>query len=58
VGDFFFRFTSFAHAQGRCYALDEIVGWLRQAGFSRIKGPFRSSPLPFDPDSILIATKS
>jgi len=43
---------------GRCYALDEILGWLRQAGFSRIKGPFRSSPLPFDPDSILIAKKS
>ena len=44
--------------QGRCYALDEILGWLRQAGFSRIRGPFRSSPLPFDPDSILIAQKS
>jgi SAM-dependent methyltransferase len=44
--------------QGRCYALDEFLGWLRQAGFSRIKGPFRSSPLPFDPDSILIAKKS
>ena len=44
--------------QGRCYALDEILGWLRQAGFSRIRGPFRSSPLPFDPDSILIAKKS
>jgi SAM-dependent methyltransferase len=44
--------------QGRCYALDEILGWLRQAGFSRIRGPYRSSPLPFDPDSILIAQKS
>ena len=44
--------------QGRCYALDEILGWLRQAGFSRIRGPFRSSPLPFDPDAILIAKKS
>lgn len=44
--------------QGRCYALDEILGWLRQAGFSRISGPFRSSPLPFDPDSILIVKKS
>jgi len=44
--------------QGRCYDLDEILGWLRQAGFTRIKGPIRSSPLPFDPDSILIATKS
>jgi predicted O-methyltransferase YrrM len=44
--------------QGRCYALDEIRAWLRQAGFSRIKGPFRSSPLGFDPDSVLIATKN
>jgi ubiquinone/menaquinone biosynthesis C-methylase UbiE len=44
--------------QGRCYALDEIRGWLRQAGFSRIRGPLRSSPLPFDPDSVLIATKT
>ena len=44
--------------QGRCYALDEILGWLRQAGFSPIRGPFRSSPLPFDPDAILIAQKS
>lgn len=41
--------------EGRCYGLDEILGWLRQAGFSRISRPFRSSPLPFDPDSILIA---
>lgn len=44
--------------QGRCYALDEILGWLRQAGFSRVKGPVRSSPLPFDPDSILILKKT
>ena len=44
--------------QGRCYGLDEIRAWLRQAGFSRIRGPFRSSPLPFDPDSVLIATKT
>ena len=44
--------------QGRCYALDEVRAWLRHAGFSRIRGPFRSSPLPFDPDSILIATKT
>jgi hypothetical protein len=44
--------------QGRCYALDEIRAWLRQVGFSRIRGPFRSSPLPFDPDSVLIATKT
>jgi cyclopropane fatty-acyl-phospholipid synthase-like methyltransferase len=43
---------------GRCYALDEIFQWLRQAGFSDIAGPFRSSPLPFDPDSVLIATKN
>lgn len=42
---------------GRCYALDEVRDWLRQAGFSRIRGPFRSSPLSFDPDSILIAEK-
>ena len=44
--------------QGRCYSLDEVHAWLRHAGFSRIRGPFRSSPLPFDPDSILIATKT
>jgi len=44
--------------QGRCYALNEILGWLRQAGFARISGPLRSSPLPFDPDAILIATRS
>jgi cyclopropane fatty-acyl-phospholipid synthase-like methyltransferase len=43
--------------RGRCYALDEILQWLRQSGFTRIKGPLRSSPLPFDPDSILIARK-
>lgn len=43
--------------KGRCYGLDEIRGWLRRAGFSRIKGPFRSSPLSFDPDSVLIAEK-
>jgi precorrin-6B methylase 2 len=44
--------------EGRCYALEEIRAWLRQAGFSRIQGPFRSSPLSFDPDSILIATNN
>jgi ubiquinone/menaquinone biosynthesis C-methylase UbiE len=44
--------------QGRCYGLDEILRWLREAGFSRIRGPLHSSPLPFDPDSILIAKKS
>jgi precorrin-6B methylase 2 len=43
---------------GRCYALEEVCGWLRQAGFSSIQGPFPSSPLVFDPDSILIAAKS
>jgi SAM-dependent methyltransferase len=42
---------------GRCYALDEVRGWLRAAGFSGIKGPFRSSPLAFDPDFLLIAEK-
>jgi precorrin-6B methylase 2 len=41
--------------RGRCYALDEILGWLRQAGFSDIARPFRSSPLPFDPDAVLVA---
>ncbi len=41
--------------RGRCYTLDEITGWLRQSGFSRIEGPSRSSPLSIDPDSVLIA---
>jgi SAM-dependent methyltransferase len=41
--------------RGRCYTLEEIAGWLRRCGFSRIQGPFRSSPLAFDPDSVLIA---
>ncbi len=44
--------------QGRCYALDEILVWLRQAGFSHFTRPFRSSPVPFDPDVVLIAKKS
>jgi SAM-dependent methyltransferase len=43
--------------QGRCYTADEILGWLRQTGFSGFKGPYPSSPLSFDPDSILIARK-
>jgi precorrin-6B methylase 2 len=43
---------------GRCYALDEVRGWLDAAGFSDIRGPLRSSPLAFDPDSVLIAGKS
>jgi len=41
--------------EGRCYALEEVLDWLRRSGFSRIKGPFPSSRLAFDPDSILIA---
>jgi predicted O-methyltransferase YrrM len=40
---------------GRCYALNEVLGWLRRSGFIPIKGPFRSSRFAFDPDSILIA---
>jgi cyclopropane fatty-acyl-phospholipid synthase-like methyltransferase len=53
-----FSIELFLHTpHGRCYTLDEILGWLRQAGFIRIKGPVRSSPLAFDPDSILIARK-
>jgi hypothetical protein len=43
---------------GRCYSLKEIRDWLRQANFSIIRGPVRSSPLPFDPDAVLIARKS
>ena len=43
--------------KGRCYTLAEILTWLRQTGFAKLKGPFRSSSLFFDPDSILIATK-
>lgn len=54
-----FSVALFLHTpDGRCYALDEVRGWLRAAGFSGIKGPFRSSPLSFDPDSVLIAEKS
>ena len=54
-----FSVALFLHTpDGRCYALDEVRGWLRAAGFSGIKGPFRSSPLAFDPDSVLIAEKS
>lgn len=45
-------------SNGRCYGLDEVRGWLRKAGFSGIRGPFRSSPLAFDPDSVLIAEKN
>jgi precorrin-6B methylase 2 len=43
---------------GRCYSLEEIRGWLRQANFSVIRGPVRSSPLLFDPDAVLIARKT
>jgi SAM-dependent methyltransferase len=43
--------------QGRCWGLEEILGWLREAGFSRISKPFRSSPLFFDPDRIVVAEK-
>jgi SAM-dependent methyltransferase len=43
---------------GRCYALDEVRRWLKEAGFSKLQGPFASSPLFFDPDSLLIAQKS
>lgn len=51
-----FSVLLFLHSpRGRCYSIDDILGWLRAAGFSRVKGPFRSSPLSFDPDSILIA---
>jgi hypothetical protein len=54
-----FSVALFLHTpDGRCYALDEVRSWLRAAGFSGIKGPFRSSPLSFDPDSVLIAEKS
>ena len=53
-----FSVALFLHApQGRCYALDEILQWLRQAGFSPVGRPFRSSPLPFDPDAVLVANK-
>jgi SAM-dependent methyltransferase len=54
-----FSVSLFLHTpKGRCYALDEVRGWLRKAGFSGIQGPFRSSPLSFDPDAMLIAAKS
>lgn len=54
-----FSVLLFLHTpRGRCYSIDEILQWLREAGFSRVKGPFRSSPLLFDPDSVLIAKNS
>jgi SAM-dependent methyltransferase len=43
--------------RGRCYSLEEVRRWLRQVGFSKLDGPFPSSPLFFDPDSVLIACK-
>jgi len=53
-----FSVALFLHTpNGRCYALHEVRGWLQQAGFSGIQGPLRSSPLSFDPDSILICSK-
>ena len=55
----FFSLSLLLHTpEGRCYTLEEILDWLRQSGFSRIKGPFPSSRLAFDPDSILIARQS
>lgn len=51
-----FSVLLFLHSpRGRCYSIDDIRRWLRAAGFSPVKGPFRSSPLPFDPDSVLVA---
>ena len=51
-----FSVLMFLHSpRGRCHGLDDILGWLRVAGFSQIKGPVPSSPLPVDPDSLLIA---
>jgi ubiquinone/menaquinone biosynthesis C-methylase UbiE len=51
-----FSVSLFLHApRGRCYTIGEITEWLRRASFSQINGPFRSSPLSFDPDSVLIA---
>jgi SAM-dependent methyltransferase len=51
-----FSVSLFLHTpRGRCYSTNEILQWLRQAGFARVKGPFRSSPLFFDPDSVVIA---
>lgn len=43
--------------RGRCYSEKEVRRWLRQAGFTKLDGPFPSSPLFFDPDSVLIARK-
>ncbi len=43
---------------GRCHSLREVREWLRQAGFSAIQKPWGSSPVFFDPDSVLIAHKN
>jgi SAM-dependent methyltransferase len=52
-----FSVLLFLHSpRGRCYSIDQIRAWVRMAGFSLIKRPFRSSPLSFDPDSVLVAT--
>ena len=56
-GALFSLLLLFQTPEGRCYALDELRGWLLKAGFSHLRGPFRSSPLSFDPDSVLIAEK-
>ena len=51
-----FSVLMFLHSpRGQCHDLRDIVKWLRAAGFSRINGPVPSSPLPVDPDSLLIA---
>ena len=51
-----FSVLLFLHSpRGRCYGHGDILRWLREAGFKRETGPFRSSPLAFDPDSVLIA---
>ncbi len=51
-----FSVLLFLHSpRGRCYSLDEILRWLSAAGFALEKGPFRSSALPFDPNSVLVA---
>lgn len=53
-----FSVSLFLHApRGRCYAIGEVLEWLRRAGFAQINGPFRSSPLSFDPNSVLIARR-
>jgi SAM-dependent methyltransferase len=54
-----FSVLLFLHSpRGRCYSLDEILRWLHVAGFAREKGPFRSSPMPFDPDSVLVTSRA